>query len=110
MRGSREVAVLVRRGLPFTPLQITHDSQGRYVIVTGRLEGRIHNLVSVYVPPASISSTLTHLTKQISVLPPGQTVMGVILMQFHSLHLTLLGARPCHGNPMPRDYWIGRPP
>ncbi|KAJ1198444.1 hypothetical protein NDU88_002285 [Pleurodeles waltl] len=79
MRGScedRGVAILLHRTFPMTNIQIWRDRQGRYVAITGKIEGVTINMVSVYAPPSLIHRTLQDLTKLLSYLPPGLTMLG----------------------------------
>ena len=46
----RGTAILIRKGIPFTPSQTVCDSRGRYVIVTGKLYGTQITLANVYGP------------------------------------------------------------
>ena len=47
---TRGTAILIRKGVPFVPLQTIADSRGRYVIVTGNLYGSRVALANVYGP------------------------------------------------------------
>lgn len=47
---SRGAAILIRRGLPFTPVNIIPDNKGRFIIVTGKLYGNLVALVNLYGP------------------------------------------------------------
>ena len=47
---TRGTAILIRKGVPFVPLQTVADSRGRYVIVTGTLYGTRVALANIYGP------------------------------------------------------------
>ena len=75
-RGSRGVAILLRRNFPFTPVGHRADPQGRFVAIWGTVEGKPCNFVSVYIPPQTHTSSLKDLAELVLGLPPGLTLIG----------------------------------
>ena len=47
---ARGVAILIKRGTPFTPSRVIKDANGRYIIVSGKLFGTPIILANVYGP------------------------------------------------------------
>ena len=75
-RGSRGVAILLKKTFPFIPVGHSTDPQGRFVEVWGHAEGISYNFVSAYVPPQTHADTLKALAEVILSLPPGITLIG----------------------------------
>ena len=75
-RGSRGVAILLKRNFAFSLIGTKSDPMGRYVAVWGLVEGVAHNFISVYVPPQMQSLTFRDLGEVVLSLPPGVTVIG----------------------------------
>lgn len=46
----RGTAILIKKGIPFIPLSNTADNKGRYIIVTGSLNGQRVALANIYGP------------------------------------------------------------
>lgn len=42
--------MLIRKGVPFTPINMTPDDKGRFIIVSGKLYGNVVALVNLYSP------------------------------------------------------------
>ena len=47
---SRGAAILIRKGVPFTPINTIPDDKDRFIIVTGKLYGNLVALVNLYGP------------------------------------------------------------
>lgn len=58
---SREMAVLMRKNLPFIISDCVKDLKGRYVIIKGTLQGQNIVLMNVYFPPAHPTTFLTKM-------------------------------------------------
>lgn len=48
---SRGTVILIRKNLPFTPLDCIRDTDGRFVIVKGVLYGEEIAIMNIYYPP-----------------------------------------------------------
>ena len=75
-RGSRGVAILLRRSFPFTLVGRRADPQGRFIAIWGTVEGKPYNFVSAYIPPQTHTHSLKDLAELILGLPPGLTLIG----------------------------------
>ena len=75
-RGSRGVAIILKKSFPFAVLGSRSDPLGRFVAVWGKIDGEAYNFVSVYMPPHLHAQTLRDLGEIILDLPPGVLVMG----------------------------------
>uniref|UniRef100_A0A3Q4GV44 exodeoxyribonuclease III n=1 Tax=Neolamprologus brichardi TaxID=32507 RepID=A0A3Q4GV44_NEOBR len=49
----REVAILIKNSVNFECSREIRDSEGRYIIVRGKLEGEAVTLINLYIPPES---------------------------------------------------------
>lgn len=74
------MAILLRRGLPFTLSQVEADAKGRYVALMGMIEGQPLNLLSTYIPPPNMASTLQCLTQVLASFSQGLMIVGGTLM------------------------------
>ena len=50
-RGSRGVAILVRRDVPLVVTKVSQDRLGRFILVSGCMGGRLYTFCSVYARP-----------------------------------------------------------
>ena len=75
-RGSRGVAILLKKSFPFTLLGSKSDVLGRYVVIWGLVEGVAYNFISVYVPPQMHATTFDELGDVVLGMPPGVKVIG----------------------------------
>ena len=75
-RGTRGVAIILKKSFPFEVRGSRSDPLGRFVAVWGMLDGEAYNFVSVYIPPRLHAQTLHDLGAAILDLPPGVLVIG----------------------------------
>ena len=75
-RGSRGVAILLRRSFPLVVLGSRSDPMGRYVVIWGLLNGRACSFVCIYIPPQLHSLTFRDLGKVLLGIPPGALIIG----------------------------------
>ena len=59
---ARGVLIWVAPGIPFVKTKVTIDSEGRYVILTGELDGRPLNIAALYCPNANQRAFLGELS------------------------------------------------
>lgn len=74
--NSRGTAILIRKGISFSPTKIISDSYGRYIIVTGQLYNIPVVLVNVYAPNFDDERFFTSLLNTIPDLDTHQLIMA----------------------------------
>lgn len=55
--GKRGVAILIHNSINFDLVREIRDSEGRYVLVQGKIENKMTTLICVYIPPQSDHSS-----------------------------------------------------
>lgn len=59
--GSRGVAILIRKSLPFKQRSVLRDKSGRFIKIEGTLNGRDIAIVNIYAPPPLTTEFLTEI-------------------------------------------------
>lgn len=49
----RGVAVIISGRISFEKISLTHDKEGRFIMVKGKLEGEVVTFLNIYAPPGS---------------------------------------------------------
>ena len=75
-RGSRGVAVLVRKDVPLVVSKVTQDRLGRYILISGSMGGRLYTFCSVYAPPPLSSTFLEIMSSLVANVQEGLLIMG----------------------------------
>lgn len=73
---ARGTAILIKKGIPFIPLQTVSDTRSRYVIVTGNLYGTQVTLANVYGPNWDDSVFFTNFIAALPDLNNNQLIIG----------------------------------
>ena len=73
---ARGAAILIRRGVPFTAERLISDSQGRYMMVSGKLQGIPVLFVCVYAPNWDDNLFISRLFTSIPDLEGHYIIMG----------------------------------
>lgn len=73
---SRGTAILIKKTLPFIASKITPDSQGRFIIVTGKLNDNLITLVNVYAPNVDDELFINSLLSKLPDMDSHQLIIG----------------------------------
>lgn len=74
--GSRGTAILIKKSVPFTAAKILPDTQGRYVIVTGKLYGHLVMLVNIYAPNVDDEQFIRSIISKLPDIDTHQLIIG----------------------------------
>ena len=73
---SRGAAILIRKGVPFTPTEVISDNNGRYIIVTGKLCGSLVVLANLYGPNWDSPEFFSRLVEKLPDLNSHLLILG----------------------------------
>ena len=76
MRGSRGVGILSRKSSTLSVSKTWSDPRGRFIIISGTINGKNINIGSVYAPPRLHEQTLSEIGKILLQLPEGHIIIG----------------------------------
>lgn len=74
--SSRGTGIVLKKNFPLIVERTWVDKLGRYMALSGKWEGENINIVSIYVPPAMVGSTLPDIGKLLLELPTGHLIVG----------------------------------
>ncbi|KAJ0000416.1 hypothetical protein NQD34_012258 [Periophthalmus magnuspinnatus] len=86
----RGVCILISNRISFEMLKTIKDAEGRYILVTGRLEGILVTLINIYAPPGSDWAFFKHIFDLVTTESEG-VLMGGTLTRGSTHGLTPLG-------------------
>lgn len=72
----RGVAILISKQINYEPISTITDKEGRYVMITGNVEGSLVTLLNVYAPPGSDWSFYKHIFDLMATNSQGITICG----------------------------------
>lgn len=72
----RGVAILITETLNYEHISEYTDKEGRYIMITGRIEGTLTTLPNVYVPPGSDWSFYKHILEIMTTKTQGTLICG----------------------------------
>lgn len=70
------MATLISGAVNYEHISEHKDSKGRFVMVTGKIEGIVMSLLNVYVPPGSDWSFYKHIVDLITTKSQGILICG----------------------------------
>lgn len=73
---SRGTAILIKKTVPFIASKIIPDSQGRFIIVTGKLYDNLITLVNIYAPNVDDEQFINSLLLKIPDMDSHQLIIG----------------------------------
>lgn len=72
---ARGVAILIRKGLPFSCHQVISDPKGQYLLLYAMVQRTPIVLVTIYIPPPVTVTVFTELSAKLSSLPICPTII-----------------------------------
>lgn len=70
------MGILIRKSCPLVVQDIQTDDHGRFAALTCQWEGRVYNVVSIYIPPAIHNQAFPALGRLLLSLPQGKLIIG----------------------------------